>query len=178
VPGSQEPTAPPTMPPAGDVESCELPMPTVEEEAERKGWWQTIAGWFKTAKACEEPAHASRTVPASELADWFECMREHHGECREDKDYHHHYPGCPYTGLSFPGWKGGDPAAMPPLPMKDNGCEEPSEERAPSSALKTIRKIKGRMSIPEDRGPVAPGVDTMELRMSDLPLYDYGPGVL
>lgn len=166
VPASKEPTAPPTMPPAGDGEESELPMPTLEEEACR-GWWQTITGWFKADKCCHEDdldGFEIKPLPGA-------------GECREDENHHRHYPGCPATGRTPPGCKGRQPAAMPPLPTKKGG-EEPSEEGARSPALKSIRKLKSRTPISEDRGPAAPGVDTMELRKSDLPLYDYGPGVL
>lgn len=167
VPPSDGPAAPATMPPAGDAEESELPMPRLEEtdEVEVRGWWQTVADWFKGGKCCHEET------------DVFECTPlPGGGECREDENHHRHYPGCPATGRT-PCGKGGRPAAMPPRSMKDGG-EEPSEERTRSPALKAIRRLKTRTLIPEDRGPVAPGVDTMELRKSDLPLSDYGPGVL
>lgn len=171
VPANQELVAPATMPPVGDEEACELPMPTCEDEAktvEYRSWWQVMMGWFQSSKKCaDEPSVCPATMNVSED----HCPAKV-GECREDRNYHRHYPGCPASGRMHDCHR--PPAALPPTPVKDEGGEEASETGARSSALQAIRKLRGRTMVPEEKYQAKPGVDTMEYRPSDRPLYDYG----
>lgn len=170
VPPGDQPAAPATMPPVEDGEECELPMPTEGPAAEHRSWWQMVTGWFMPSadklsakEACEIYGVEMKCVP-----------EQKRGECREDPHHHRHYPGCPYTGRPHCPL-GERPAAMPPLPARSEGGEEPSEDGALSAARKAIRQLRERGTTPAKPAPAGPGVDTMEYRLSDQPLADYGP---
>jgi hypothetical protein len=86
--------------------------------------------------------------------------------CQEDKNYHEHYSGCPYSGCSR-----ATPTCTP-------GKEEVSEEVLPmphkdhKKHHTTHKAYKGY-----ERCPTHPEVDTMEYRPeTDGKLNEYGPG--
>src|SRR5262249_51993468 len=94
VPSNKELPAPPTMPPAGDMEESEtLHMPAeIDVDAEYRSWWETITGWFRAHKLTIEETPEEQTI--KEKLDALEQLENKgdFGECREDRDYHHHYP--------------------------------------------------------------------------------------
>ena len=104
-------------------------------------------------------------------------------ESREDAHHHDHYSGCPYTGhgsmyCPVGSYNHPTPAATP-APLTQPGAEEANEPSKPeqhSSALGAIRRFTTRGV--EDTDPAHAEIDTMEYRIEDGQLYDFGPGAM
>jgi hypothetical protein len=112
-------------------------------------------------------------------------------ECREDVHRHHHYSGCPYSGQCnqcpgrsmTPTTPVVDPKpVVEPKPLTMPVAEEPSEKPTPTTKKKTSTKKKTKkvhtLKMPTEETTVHPDVDTMEYRLEDGSLSDYGPAPL
>ena len=175
------PTECPLTMPLCDQEECEkLGMPSSEgdfEEQEEAGTGSTGAveklfrlferSVKKTAEGEIDPITPATKKP----------------ECREDAHHHEHYSGCPYTGhgsMYCPVGSHNHPMpATTPAPLTQPGAEEANEPSKPeqhSSALGAIRRFTTRGI--EDIDPAHAEIDTMEYRIADGQLYDYGPGAM
>jgi hypothetical protein len=163
--------------PAEDLEV--LPVPACDEEEQEAGavslgsehLFEIFTHIIKEQIRCQKP-------PTIELIELPEASR---GECREDGNYHRHYPGCPATGPCMPPL----PVTPGPTPQTEGPCfpqgptpAQPRKDDPRQEARKALLE-KLRLYFPNEAGPrLTPGCDTMEYRPSDGQLYDYGPGTL
>jgi hypothetical protein len=192
------PGAPPTMPPC-DEETCAeeslplprcegfeelpmpaedtdvLPMPACVEEAQEVGCAGTesrkLFEFF--TRFMKEQAEGQRR-PANEAVEVPGPLQK--PECREDENYHRHYPGCPHTGPCAPS----RPCTPCPQTQPHGPCFPPCPARPQKEARESMLR-QFRFSFPGEMTdpclPV-PTCDTMEFRPADGQLYDYGRGSL
>jgi hypothetical protein len=155
MPYCEEDPATPHMPYADSEESELAPAPTPDDVEGPK------------AKSVRQPAQP--TTPAGELAP-----------CEEDRHYHEHYSGCPYSGhcpysgAHVPNVKPvTEPPAKPTRPKGEGDGEESSEE-PPLLPDAPLPKPGPTQSM----GPKAArsSIDTMEFRPSDRQFDEDGPG--
>jgi hypothetical protein len=163
--------APAVMPSCQDEEECEvLPMPAVEEEGEEQEADEGCPHGcithqiFRFMSRLAHPEPAAQTTPEEKAGE---------GPCRHDVR-------CPNSG------RPAGACPVPPQPACKPAGEEPSEDGAQEqssckAAQKRLERIKARKVIDEWQRatyPISPNVDTLEMRPSDRPKYDYGPGPL
>jgi hypothetical protein len=168
-----------------EQEECEvLPMPAVEVDEEEQeacsGWMMPgcPAGLAGTLFRMIVPQAPEVIKAQPEVVD--EDAKPAKADCPADP-HHYQHMSCP---------NGGRPAgACPVTPSCIPSCEppKPAIEEKPGdgesysrNALRRLLRIKTRESIETER-PAAqtyPGVDTMEMRPSDRPAGDHGPGLL
>ncbi len=177
----------------GDSPECPLTMPLCDQEGCEKLGMPCSEGDFEE----QEEAGTGSTGAVEKLFRLFEKSVKKTGageidpvmpatkkpECREDAHRHDHHSGCPYTGhgsMYCPVGSYNHPTpATTPAPLTQPGAEETNEPTKPeqhSSALGAIRRFTTRGV--EDTDPAHAEIDTMEYRIEDGQLYDFGPGAM
>jgi len=110
---------------------------------------------------------------------------------QQDPNYHHHYPGCPYTGHCPYTGRYANPVMQPaqtptieeirkikkkpePIPMPQT--EESSIDDTLPLKMKSLKSWWRKLTCPDaDECPKHPEVDTTEFRRSDAKPYDFAP---
>lgn len=148
-----------------EEEECEvLPMPTIEENEEEQ---EPASDLLPT---CPDGVPGK---PFREAMMPLEPSKS--DECREDP-HHYQHSGCPNAGrpagsCPLPSGMKSVPNCDPPMP---GGSEEPSEGAEPPGKAAFQSLFGSPVRVPM----TSPRVDTMEMRPSDRPAGDHGPGLL
>jgi hypothetical protein len=167
VDDSQAPPA--IMPYVSDEPGPQAKMPEVGEEEDRGTEEKPSAfqSWlrFFTDPAC---SHAAAKPPEA-------VEPEGTSGCQEDRNYHQHYPGCPYTGGcgDVCPYTGHSKPTATPKQLPKGGEEASEDEPRPSKKVQHHRVNK---TTEKDEPVRQPGIDTMEYRPSDGPLDETGTG--
>ena len=164
-----------------------VPMAYAVDESEIKKVVTFLDWWMSFFKGGRGPAE--ETPPATEESEAYDPGRP--PAMREDRHYHHQYPGCPYTGCPYTGRcpqpiREVLPVEQPAKPKKAGQEPEPigpphveSESQEPPDRPEARRSL--RLSLPRAVGPAGDEcpthfeVDTTECRRSDLRWNVQGP---